>query len=151
MENVFNIRVYGLVVNDKMQVLISDEHVYGRNITKFPGGGLQFGEGTVECLKREFMEELQTEIKVLSHFYTTDFFQQSFLNPKHQVISIYYLTEIINPSMLKTTAKPFDFDKAAVAMHSFRWISLADAREEDVTFPIDRKVISMLKKQFEPA
>ena len=41
----FNIRVYGILINDKKQVLVSDEFIRGGYYTKFPGGGLELGEG----------------------------------------------------------------------------------------------------------
>ena len=66
------IRVYGVLIVDD-QVLLSDEYHKGMEITKFPGGGLQHGEGTLDCLKREFREELNTDIRVRKHLYTTDF------------------------------------------------------------------------------
>src|SRR3954464_7827479 len=86
----FNIRVYGLLINDKKQVLVSDEYIRGGYYTKFPGGGLEFGEGTRDCLKREFMEEMNLDVAVGEHLYTTDFYQMSAFNPKLQIISIYY-------------------------------------------------------------
>ena len=70
----FNVRVYGLLINECNEVLISDEQEYGMRFTKFPGGGLELGEGLTDGLKREFVEECQVEVEVLSHFYTTDFF-----------------------------------------------------------------------------
>ena len=69
----FNVRVYGILVHEN-HVLVSDEHIKGMNITKLPGGGLEYGEGTIDCVVREFKEELNLEIEVESHFYTTDFF-----------------------------------------------------------------------------
>ena len=54
----FNLRVYGILINDQKQVLVSDEYIRGKHYTKFPGGGLEFGEGTRDCLAREFMEEM---------------------------------------------------------------------------------------------
>src|SRR5471030_532993 len=86
----FNVRVYGLLINDNNEVLISDEQEYGMRFTKFPGGGLEFGEGTIEGLKREFIEECNAEIEVIGHFYTTDFFVKSAFN-NSQVVSVYYL------------------------------------------------------------
>jgi ADP-ribose pyrophosphatase YjhB (NUDIX family) len=77
MENKFNIRVYGLLINHNQEILLSDEELNGKRFTKFPGGGLEFGEGLLEGLKREFMEECNMEIEINSHFYTTDFFVQS--------------------------------------------------------------------------
>ncbi|MBS1528392.1 MAG: NUDIX domain-containing protein, partial [Bacteroidetes bacterium] len=73
----FNVRVYGLLINDGGQVLLSDEQEYGMRFSKFPGGGLEYGEGLIDGLKREFVEECNVEVDVLSHFYTTDFFVQS--------------------------------------------------------------------------
>lgn len=88
----FNIRVYGLVINDKKQILITDEFRLGMRMTKFPGGGLRFGEGTVDCLRREFREELNSEIEIIRHFYTTDYYQPTMLlDVPQQLISIYYL------------------------------------------------------------
>ncbi len=66
--NKFNIRVYGLLFNDQGDILVSDEERFGNRFTKFPGGGLEFGEGLSDCLKREFIEELNQNIEVINHF-----------------------------------------------------------------------------------
>ena len=77
----FNIRVYGVLINEKKQVLLSDEFIRGKYYTKFPGGGLESGEGTRDCLKREFKEEMDLEVQIEDHIYTTDYFQMSAFNP----------------------------------------------------------------------
>jgi 8-oxo-dGTP diphosphatase len=84
----FNIRVYGIWQHED-KILVNEEGIRGQKVIKFPGGGLDWGEGTLDCLKREWMEELGLEIEVLDHFYTTDFFQPSAFDDS-QVISIYY-------------------------------------------------------------
>jgi NUDIX domain len=94
----FNLRVYGLWVDKQNCILVSDEIIWGKKITKFPGGGLIPGESTVDGLKREWKEELNVEINVISHFYTTDVMVPSFMNDGSQVISIYYL---VNQNNLK--------------------------------------------------
>ncbi len=33
----FNVRVYGLLINDRNEILISDEQEYGMQFIKFPG------------------------------------------------------------------------------------------------------------------
>ncbi|HEY1007169.1 MAG TPA: NUDIX domain-containing protein, partial [Sphingobacteriaceae bacterium] len=76
----FNVRVYGLLINDGREILLSDEEEYGVRFTKFPGGGLEYGEGLREGLRREFMEECLAEVEVLDHFYTTDFYIKSAFN-----------------------------------------------------------------------
>jgi 8-oxo-dGTP diphosphatase len=68
-----NVRVYGILIHEN-KLLVSDEYIKGMKITKLPGGGLEFGEGTHDCLKREFKEELDLDVEIESHFYTTDFF-----------------------------------------------------------------------------
>ena len=60
----FNIRVYGILLNEQQQLLVSDEYIRGGYYTKFPGGGLEYGEGTRDCLKREFKEEMDLDVEV---------------------------------------------------------------------------------------
>ena len=86
----FNIRVYGILKDSKNRVLVSDEFIRGSYYTKFPGGGLELGEGTRDCLRREFKEETNLEVTIGEHIYTTDFYQISAFNNAHQIISIYY-------------------------------------------------------------
>ncbi|HKL39427.1 MAG TPA: NUDIX domain-containing protein, partial [Cryomorphaceae bacterium] len=88
----FNVRVYGALIC-RGHILVSDETIKDFSFTKLPGGGLEFGEGTLECLKREFVEETALDIRVVRHLYTTDFFQVSAYNENHQVVSIYYVVE----------------------------------------------------------
>ncbi|MBL7890088.1 MAG: NUDIX domain-containing protein [Bacteroidia bacterium] len=143
----FNIRVYGLLINEQDQILVSDELIKGHYITKFPGGGLEFGEGIIDCLKREFMEETNNEIDVVDHFYTTDFFQQSAYNPSHQIISIYYLVKPGHNFQLSTQTTPFEFVHHQDEAQSFRWIDLKNINIEDFSLPIDKIVAELLIKK----
>ncbi len=138
LESMFNVRVYGLLIIDN-KILIVEEPVKNKQIIKFPGGGLEFGEGTIAGLQREFREELQVEITNIRHFYTTDFFVQSFINPEHQVISIYYLVDAIEENL--------NFDNHEGLL--FNWILLSDLTEDIFPLPIDKKVIALLKNKFE--
>ncbi|MCX6252686.1 MAG: NUDIX domain-containing protein [Bacteroidetes bacterium] len=146
--NRFNIRIYGIFI-DGDKVLVTDEFRLGTLMTKFPGGGLKFGEGTIDCLKREFREELQTDITILSHFYTTDFYQPTELLPAtFQLISIYYLVKVEKPFSFTTTQKKFDFPEIAEGAQNFRWIDLKTLNETDFTLPIDKVVGGMLMSRF---
>ena len=148
----FNVRVYGILIHDN-KVLVSDEHIKGMNITKLPGGGLEFGEGTIECVIREFKEELALEIEVISHFYTTDFFVNSAFSVNNQVISIYYLVRPkhpFNPSNagFKISTNAFDFEKKKEGAQSLRWVSLESITENDFTFIIDKRIGEMLNNKY---
>lgn len=141
----FNVRVYGLLINDADEVLISDEQEYGMRFTKFPGGGLEFGEGLIDGLKREFLEECNAEIEVTAHFYTTDFFVKSAFNDS-QVISVYYWVKNLESLNLNIKTKVFDFDGEGDVLQSFRWVKLTDLGKEDFLFPTDQKVAELLMK-----
>jgi 8-oxo-dGTP diphosphatase len=137
----FNIRVYGLYVNPENEILVTDESYNDHFFTKFPGGGLEWGEGTIDCLKREFIEEFNTEIEVLSHFYTTDFFQVSAFHHSDQVISIYYLIDL---DIISLRHNIFLTDSS----EEVRFIPISKLGEDDLTFPIDKKVVELIKKRF---
>ncbi|TDQ11129.1 NUDIX domain-containing protein [Pedobacter metabolipauper] len=141
----FNVRVYGLLINKDNQLLVSDEQSGGRSFIKFPGGGLELGEGLRDALKREFMEECNAEIEVDSHFYTTDFYEQSSFNDS-QILSIYYLVKEIEPLLLNFKTVVFDFDEHT--LQSFRWIDMKDLSTDDVTFKTDKTVVELLLKQY---
>lgn len=145
---IFNVRIYGILI-EKGHLLVSDEIHVGRKITKFPGGGLQFGEGTVDGLKREFMEELNLEVKILNHFYTTDFFQASAFDATQQVIGIYYLVESNFAETIVVEENKFTFVTDSNGAQSFRWIDLRKLTADEFTFPIDQCVAKMLFEKYQ--
>lgn len=136
-EGRFNIRVYGIWIEAE-RVLVNEETIGGKKYIKFPGGGLEYGEGLLNCLHREWKEELDLEIKILEHFYTTDFFQESVFD-KSQVISIYYLIKAKHPDPYIINTNPEEYT---------HWIKLEDITPETFTLPIDRVVSKMIVERF---
>jgi ADP-ribose pyrophosphatase YjhB (NUDIX family) len=135
-------------------VLVSDEFIRGDHFTKFPGGGLEFGEGTRECLKREFKEEMDLEVRIGEHLYTTDFFQMSAFNPEHQIISIYYFAEALESIKVPLRSTPFDFDERQMKVYeatgeteTFRFVSWENFSADTVSLPIDKVVAGILKER----
>jgi 8-oxo-dGTP diphosphatase len=150
----FNLRVYGVLLASGNEVLVSDELIRGGYYTKFPGGGLEFGEGTRDCLKREFKEEMDLDVAVGDHLYTTDFFQMSAFNPDQQIISIYYWVTALEPIKAPLRQKPFDFDEREMKIYAerketetFRFIDAAAFNEESVTLPIDKVVAGLIRQR----
>ena len=135
----FNIRVYALIIF-KNNILLSRELIQNKLIYKFPGGGVELGEGIVDALQREAKEEMGQHLNHITHFYTTDFFQRSSFDSSEQLISIYFkasLSKHLN-NRLKIPVK----DQPV-----FEWKTLVDLNEEDLHFPIDKKVLNMIKLQ----
>jgi len=136
MERRFNVRVYGIWI-DNGRLLVNEEQIKDRAVIKFPGGGLDWGESTLDCLKREWQEELGLDVEIKQHFYTTDFFQASAYD-NSQVISIYYLI---------SGKVPENFTNQ---MHNERtyWMELKDVSPDTFTLPIDKKVGRLLQEQY---
>ena len=135
----FNIRVYALIIL-KNNILLSRELIQNELIYKFPGGGVELGEGIVDALQREAKEEMGQHLSHITHFYTTDFFQRSSFDSSEQLISIYFkasLSKHLN-NRLKIPVK----DQPV-----FEWKRLVDLDEENLHFPIDKKVLNMIKLQ----
>ena len=145
--NRFVIRTYGLVINKNNEILISDEFELGIKMTKFPGGGLEFGEGLIDGLKREFMEECNGQvIENVQHFYTTDFYQKALFYDDAQLISVYFMADLVEPLCFDISGKAFDFEIGSSKTQSFRWVKIKDLNEDEITFPIDKFVVQKLKQ-----
>ncbi len=136
-----NIRVYGIILNDKNQVLLSDEFRFGRQFTKFPGGGLEWGEGTKDCLKRELYEEMKLVAEIGDLFYVNDFMQISAFRENDQLFSFYYFVEQIESERIMTLPQAFPLTEEG---EKFRWLDLSDLSPEAVTFPVDKIVAERL-------
>lgn len=118
-------------------MLVNEEIIKTRTIIKLPGGGLDHGEGTVDCVIREWKEELDIDVKVLEHFYTTDFFVASAFD-ESQVISIYYLVTGDVPEVITNN----EYNERTY------WVDLQDVSADTFTLVIDKRVGGMLKERF---
>ncbi len=133
----FNIRVYGILINEKNEILVLDENRNGIHFTKFPGGGLEWGEGIEQCLHREFEEELGLKIDIKELYYVNGDFVQSAFNKSDQLISLYYFVSLLKNQIV--------YQKTESEVP--RWVSIYKIKEQDLTFPIDKRVLYKLKKE----
>jgi 8-oxo-dGTP diphosphatase len=138
----FILRAYGLWIQDN-RILISHETLNDFSFTKFPGGGVEHGEGIKDALLREMLEETGVKLQPdeVSHFYTTEFFQQSAFNPNDQIVSVYF--------RIQSKQQPLFHQKdesTSLKIHHLRteWIPLNDLKPKVLTFPIDKHVLEML-------
>ena len=143
-----NLRVYGLIFNEQGDILLADEIRFGMRMTKFPGGGLQPGEGLKDCLRREALEELGQEIEILEHFYTTDFFQKAWFFEDQQLISVYYKAKLKAEPAFRIASKPFDFEEEAEGVICLRYVNLSKLQESDLSFPVDKHVLKLLREKY---
>jgi 8-oxo-dGTP diphosphatase len=147
------IRVYGILINEANEILVSDELIRGMKITKFCGGGLEEGEGTRDCLAREFIEEMNLKVEVGEHIYTTDFFQSSAFREGDQIMSIYYKVKALQPISTPLRSIPFDFDEREMKIYeqekeieTFRFIPMHDFNEDCMSLPIDKIVAGIISE-----
>lgn len=143
----FNVRVYAFILNSADEVLIAEEFHYNTFMRKFPGGGLQFGEGVYDALLREIKEELNQEVESATHFYTTDFFVQSKFNDDHQVIGIYYIVHLKNDA--SHLYRKNDRVVNANGMEAFKWKKISELQSDDFTFPVDKKAVEVFLSLFD--
>ncbi len=134
MINKINIRIYATVVKDRKVLALHEEYA-GEYLMKFPGGGLEFGESVLECLHREFEEELNLKIQNIEHLYTQEDFLVSRFRENEQLLSIYYLAEIVDENELLIMDP---------CIEKIEWVSL-DTNENPFLLPIDRIAFEKLK------
>lgn len=143
-----------LLDEHKTSILLSDEIVGGEYYTKFPGGGLEYGEGILDCLHREAIEELGQDVEVLEQFYTSEIFQVSLFKPEDQIVCVYYKCCLLADDLgrrlprFRIAGKKYDFLEIREREESFRWQSIEALKEEDLSLPLDQQVVARLKRDY---
>lgn len=138
----FNLRVYALLINEKQEILLSDENRFGKFFTKFPGGGVEHGEGIQDALFRELQEELHLEISGADFFYFNEFHQASAFDQSN-LVAFYYIVNIQKAAVpLQEEGYNIPFEKEQELQ---RWKAIHELQKDELTFPIDQKVLEKLK------
>ena len=140
-EKRFNVRVYAIIRNTNGEILVSDERRNGFSFTKFPGGGLEWGEGIRETVRRELSEELGIDAQIGNLIYVNDFFQVSAFHDSDQLLSFYYEVTSFE-GVIETTPHNTLLSEEG---EYFRWIRMEQLSVDTMTFPIDKMVVEKLK------
>src|SRR5690606_28072229 len=91
--NRINICMYACILRYVLVMALHEEYA-GEQLLKLPGGGMEYGEGVLDCLHREFEEELNAKIHNISHLYTQEEFVVSRFKVHEQLLTIYYTAEL---------------------------------------------------------
>ena len=138
----FNLRVYALLINEKQEILLSDEYRFGKFFTKFPGGGVEHGEGIQDALFRELQEELHLEISGADFFYFNEFHQASAFDQSN-LVAFYYIVNIQKAAVqLQEEGYTIPFEQEQELQ---RWKAIHELQKDELNFPIDQKVLEKLK------
>ncbi len=115
------VRVCGVCIQENQILMINHKGLNQENVFwNAPGGGLEYGETIINCLKREFKEECNLKIEVgnfLAHY--------EYINEPLHAIELFYEVKIVE-GILKLGQDPeVDFE----TMTDLKWIDLFDLKK----------------------
>ena len=115
------LRVCGICVQDQKILMINHAGVVqGADFWCPPGGGLQYGESVNEALKREFLEETQTEISIGEMLFVNEF-----LEPPLHAIELFFKVEITHGK----AQKGFDPEMKDQIIQEIKWMSFDEIKQ----------------------
>lgn len=126
----FNLRAYGILIHHG-NLLLLEERYAGKQLIKFPGGGVELGEGIQDTLEREFREELNLEVIEIEHFYTQDFFVPSAFRKNEQIQTFYYSVKVRDRDRLQ---------KCDSGIQSIIWMNVMELENFKMPLPVDEIV-----------
>lgn len=141
----FNVRSYAVILRGR-EVLLSEEIYPGCTfpIIKFPGGGVNLGEGPVEALRRELREEAGLEIWVGQVLHVGRGFVKSYFN-ETQVISLYWYAGFLDHEPDLTDWQ----QEADGPRYRFYYIDIDLLDAKSLTFQNEREMACLLKDQID--
>jgi 8-oxo-dGTP diphosphatase len=122
------LRVCGICIQgDKLLLVRHQATVKNQAFWAPPGGGLQFGETTAECLRREMLEETGLQTKVKRFLFVNEFMESPL-----QAVELFFELEIEGGELITgtdpeaTAEKQLIEEVAFLSLDEIRRIPLAD-------------------------
>ena len=88
----FRVGAYGLLIEDS-RLLVTRTRTRSRILNNFPGGALELGEGALQALGREFIEETGLIIRPLGLLHASEGYHRSADYPENQLVKLYWRVE----------------------------------------------------------
>ena len=118
MKKHIRIRVAGIVLNGKKEILLVNHKKKGRSYWLFPVGGVEYGETVIQALKREFREELSvTKLSVENLVFMND---TIYPGGERHIINLYFRVKLGKGARVSVNPEKVLKGAEFVAMKKFR-------------------------------
>lgn len=137
-EKNIRIRVAGILLNEKNELLLVNHQKNGKSYWLLPGGGVEHGESFHEALSREFMEELSLKIDSVGDLFLVH--DTLYPNNKRHIVNLYFAVQTKKSSVMKVNPDGVLAEASFVSMKTFKKL---------IFYPnIKKEIIIEWKKSF---
>ena len=130
--------------NKDIEILLSYERHAGKELLKFPGGGVEHLEGPEKALVREFKEEAGCNIEIQKFFYVSPHFHKSYFRSM-QLLGLYYLVKSLSGEPLTDVVKMTRDDPEHT--QKLFWKKFRDLKSVDFVHKLDQEVLAEIQRE----
>lgn len=112
------VRVAGILLNHKNELLLVNHKKNGRSYWLLPGGGVEHGESFAEALTREFMEELSIEIGSVGDLFLVH--DTVYPGKERHIVNLYFTVKPKKANVLKVNPDGVLTGARFVSMKEFK-------------------------------